>query len=65
MYKAEKLKSENEIGSVNTCGVSDENGIIYTLASDFGAVENFVRILNENSVERCHVAEIAEDMFYS
>ena len=65
MYKAEKLKSEIENGSMNTCGVSDENGMIYTFASDFGTVEKFVRILNENSVERCHVAEIAEDMFYS
>lgn len=65
MYKAEKLKSEIENDSTNTCCISDENGIIYTFASDFAAVEDFARILNENSVERCHVAEIAEDMFYS
>lgn len=65
MYKAEKLKSEIETDSMNICGISDENGIIYTFASDLEAVENFVRILNENSVERCHVAEIAEDIFYS
>ena len=65
MYKAEKLKSEIEDSSIDICGISDENGIIYTFASDFENVENFVRILNENSVERCHVADIAEDVFYS
>lgn len=65
MYKAKKLKSEIKDSCIDVCGVSDESGIIYTFTSDFEAVENFVRILNENSVERCHVADIAEDMFYS
>lgn len=65
MYKAEKEQIEIEDSAKTVCGIADENGMIITFTSDFETAENFAALLNELSVERCHVAEIAEDMFYS
>ena len=64
MYKAEKEQTEIEDSPVTVCGISDEKGLIIDLTTDFNAAEDFVRLLNDNSVERCHVTEIAEDLFY-
>ncbi len=65
MYRVEKEQSEIEDSEIILCGIADENGMIMTLTSDFETAENFVKLLNELSVESCHVTEMAEDMFYS
>lgn len=65
MYKAETEQIETEDSVKTVCGIADESGMIITFTSDFEAAERFALLLNELSVERCHVAEIAEDMFYS
>lgn len=65
MYNTElkEISSDGEI--ITVWGVSDENGFILDLTTDCEAAERFVRLLNENEVERLHVIEIAEDVFYS
>lgn len=65
MYRAEKEQTEIEECSATVCGIADENGMIISFTSDFEIAEEFARLLNELSVESCHVAEIAEDMFYT
>lgn len=64
MYRVKKEQQEIEGNAITLCGITDETGMIMTLTSDFETAENFVKLLNEFSVERCHVTEIAEDMFY-
>lgn len=64
MYKAESKEISSEGESVTVWGVSDENGFIIDFTTDYETAERFVRILNENEVERQQVAEIAEDIFY-
>lgn len=65
MYRAEKEQAEIEDCIKTVYGIADESGMIITFTSDFQTAERFALLLNELSVERCHVAEIAEDMFYS
>lgn len=65
MYRAEQKQISVEGESVMIWGISDENGFILDFTTDYGEAEKLVAILNENSVERQHVAEIAEDLFYS
>ena len=62
MYIVKKEKSETEEGVV-ICGIADESGIIIRFISDSDSAESFAKFLNDLSVERCHVAEIAEDIF--
>ncbi|MBQ2847488.1 MAG: hypothetical protein IJE74_04460 [Clostridia bacterium] len=64
MYRAEKEQTEIEDSPVTVCGVSDEKGLIIDFTTDYKVAEDFARLLNNNSVERCHVTEIAEDLFY-
>ena len=62
MYKVKMEKSENEEGIV-ICSIADEKGVIFRFVSDPDSAERFAGLLNELSVERCHVAEITEDVF--
>ena len=65
MYKAEKKEISAEGKTVTVWGISDENGFILDFTTDYNTAEKFVASLNLNGVERQHVAEIAEDTFYS
>ncbi|MBQ2973874.1 MAG: hypothetical protein IJE19_05915 [Clostridia bacterium] len=65
MYRAEQKQISAEDDSVTVWGISDEKGFILDFTTDYGQAENLAALLNENSVERQHVAEIAEDLFYS
>lgn len=65
MFKAEMEKSDFEDCSETVCSIADENGKIITLEISFDAAEKFAHSLNELSVERCHVVDIAEDIFHS
>ena len=62
MYKAKMEKSEIK-ESVVIYSIADESGIIIRFISDYDSAEGFANLLNELQVERCHVAEIAEDVF--
>ncbi len=64
MYKAEQKEISAEGETVTVWGIADENGFILDFTTDYEAAESFVRMLNENGVERQHVTEIAEDLFY-
>lgn len=65
MYRAEQKQISAEGDSVTVWGISDENGFILDFTTDYEKAEKLAAILNENSVERQHAAEIAEDLFYS
>lgn len=65
MYKAEQKEISAEGESITVWGVSDENGFILDFTTDYQEAERFAAVLNENAVEKQHIAEIAEDMFYS
>ena len=61
MYHTEKERSNGDF----LYGIADENGLIISFTPDFNAAENLVTLLNGLEVERCHVIEIVEDLFYS
>ncbi len=65
MYRAEQKQISVEGCFVKVWGISDENGFILDFTTDNEKAEKLAAILNENSVERQHVTEIAEDLFYS
>lgn len=65
MYITESKEISADGGTVLVWGVSDEHGFILDFTENQSLAEEFVVLLNENKVDRQHVVEIAEDMFYS
>ena len=65
MYTVEKVKIKAESSEKELYAVADESGIICDFTSNFSVAEKLVRALNKNNVERCHVMDVIEDIFYS
>ena len=65
MYKTEQKEVSSEGETITVWGISDENGFIFDFTTDYEAAKKFVALLNENNVGKQHVAEIAEDFFYT
>ena len=65
MYRAEQKEISTEDGIISVWGIADDNGFILDFTTDKNTAESFAAVLNENRVERIHIAEIIEDMFYS
>ena len=65
MYRAEQKEISTEDGIILVWGIADDNGFILDFTTDKNTAEKFADVLNENLVERIHIAEIVEDIFYS
>lgn len=65
MYRAEQKEISTEDGIISVCGIADDNGFILDFTTDKNTAEKFADVLNVNQVERIHIAEIIEDMFYT
>ncbi len=66
MYYTQEKEIEIE-GELKTLyGVADNNGLLLYDFTEYAVeAEKVVNLLNENKVERCHIADFIEDMFYS
>ena len=65
MYRAEEKLVSSENGLISVWGIADEYGFIIDFTGSRNIAEEIADIINENNVERIHIAEIIEDMFYS
>ena len=65
MYRAEEKLVSSENGLISVWGIADEYGFIIDFTDIRNIAEEITDIMNKNNVERIHIAEIIEDMFYS
>ena len=64
MYKIKEVSLKVEGTDVTSIGIFDEKEMICDLPVKTDIAKKTVKLLNDNEVERCHVFDIVEDMFY-
>ncbi len=56
------IKSGSKYGIEGTSG--NETVVVKNLTADFNKIANFVKVLNDEGLELCHLKEVAEDFLY-
>lgn len=64
MYRTVSKTALIENKTVKLFGIAQENEIICLFSEDKDKADYFTRICNENGVERNHILDLIEDMYY-